>query len=70
MKIADPNGASSLLYNLESTEAVDDTTVVFHLKAENDQVFLQILSTFPGFIVDEEVFDPDALTPGRRHRRR
>jgi peptide/nickel transport system substrate-binding protein len=34
--IADPNGASSLLYNLESVEAPDDTTVVFHLKAEND----------------------------------
>lgn len=63
IKIADPNGASSLLYNLESTEAVDDTTVVFHLKAENDQVFPQILSTFPGFIVDEDVFSPDALTP-------
>jgi peptide/nickel transport system substrate-binding protein len=61
--IADPNGASSLLYNLDSTEVVDDTTVVFHLKAENDQVFPQILSTFPGFIVDEDVFSPDSLTP-------
>jgi peptide/nickel transport system substrate-binding protein len=63
LKIADPNGASSLLYNLESTDAVDDTTVVFNLKAADDQVFPQILSTFPGFIVDEEVFSPDALTP-------
>lgn len=61
--IADPNGASSLLYNLDSTEAVDDTTVVFHLKQADDQVFQQILSTFPGFIVDEEVFDADAITP-------
>ncbi len=61
--IADPNGASSLLYNLESTEAVDDTTVVFHLIAAEDQVFPQILSTFPGFIVDEEVFSATALTP-------
>jgi peptide/nickel transport system substrate-binding protein len=61
--IADPNGASSLLYNLDSTEAVDDTTVVFHLKAADDQVFPQILSTFPGFIVDEEVFSADAVTP-------
>jgi len=61
--IADPNGASSLLYNLDSTDAVDDTTVVFNLKAADDQVFPQILSTFPGFIVDEEVFSPDALTP-------
>jgi peptide/nickel transport system substrate-binding protein len=63
IKIADPNGASSLLYNLDSTDAVDDTTVVFNLKAADDQVFPQILSTFPGFIVDEEVFSPDALTP-------
>lgn len=63
IKIADPNGASSLLYNLESTEAVDDTTVVFHLKAENDQVFPQILSTFPGAIVDEDVFSATELTP-------
>jgi peptide/nickel transport system substrate-binding protein len=61
--IADPNGASSLLYNLESTDAPDDTTVVFNLKAENDQVFPQILSTFPGLIVDEEVFSPDSITP-------
>lgn len=60
--IADPNGASSLLYNLDSTEAVDDTTVVFHLKAENDQVFPLILTSFPGAIVDEEVFAADELT--------
>ncbi|MFZ2964614.1 MAG: ABC transporter substrate-binding protein [Rhodoglobus sp.] len=60
--IADPNGASSLLYNLESTEAVDDTTVVFHLIAANDQVFPQILSTFPGAIVDEDVFSATELT--------
>ncbi|NUU16323.1 peptide ABC transporter substrate-binding protein [Cellulomonas humilata] len=61
--IADENGPSSLLYNLESTEAVDDTTVVFHLKSENDQIFPQILSSPAGPIVDEEVFAADALTP-------
>jgi len=61
--IADPNGASSLLYNLDSVEATDDTTVVFHLKTENDQVFPFILTSFPGAIVDEEVFSADALTP-------
>jgi peptide/nickel transport system substrate-binding protein len=61
--IADPNGASSLLYNLESVEAPDDTTVVFHLKAENDQVFPLILTSFPGAIVDDEVFAADELTP-------
>lgn len=57
------NGPGSLLYNLESTEAVDDTTVVFHLKSENDQIFPQILSSPAGPIVDEEVFAADALTP-------
>src|SRR6185436_16617391 len=39
IKIADPNGASSLLYNLDSVAAADDTTVVLHMKAENDQIF-------------------------------
>jgi peptide/nickel transport system substrate-binding protein len=61
--IADPNGASSLLYNLDSVEATDDTTVVFHLKTENDQIFPQILTSFPGAIVDEESFSADAITP-------
>ncbi|PZR53332.1 peptide ABC transporter substrate-binding protein [Xylanimonas oleitrophica] len=59
--IADENGPSSLLYNLDSVEAVDDTTVVFHLKSENDQVFPQILSSPAGPIVDEEVFPADSL---------
>ena len=63
LAIADPNGPSSLLYNLESVDAPDDTTVVFNLKAENDQVFPQILTSFPGAIVDDEVFAADELTP-------
>ncbi|PJJ72051.1 peptide/nickel transport system substrate-binding protein [Diaminobutyricimonas aerilata] len=63
LAIADENGPSSLLYNLASTEAVDDTTVVFTLKTPNDQVFPQILSSFPGAIVDEDVFSPDSITP-------
>ena len=63
LAIADPNGASSLLYNLDSVEAPDDTTVVFHLKTDNDQVFPFILTSFPGAIVDEEVFSADAITP-------
>ncbi|GAA1725691.1 ABC transporter substrate-binding protein [Isoptericola hypogeus] len=63
LAIADENGPSSLLYNLDSVEAPDDTTVVFHLKSENDQVFPQILSSPAGPIVDEDVFAADALTP-------
>ncbi|TFD71150.1 ABC transporter substrate-binding protein [Cryobacterium fucosi] len=63
VKIADENGPSSLLYNLDSTEAKDDTTVVFHLKAADDQIFPQILSSNVGPIVDEDSFSPDALTP-------
>lgn len=62
LAIADPNGPSSLLYNLDSVEAPDDTTVVFHLKSENDQLFPQILSSPAGPIVDEDVFAADALT--------
>jgi peptide/nickel transport system substrate-binding protein len=62
VKIADENGPSSLLYNLDSTEAVDDTTVVFHLKSGNDQIFPQILSSPAAPIVDEEVFSADAVT--------
>ncbi len=60
--INDENGPASLLYNLDSVEAPDDTTVVFHLKSENDQLFPQILSSPAGPIVDEDVFAADALT--------
>ena len=60
--IADENGPSSLLYNLDSVDAVDDTTVVFNLISENDQIFPQILSSPAGPIVDEDVFSADSLT--------
>jgi peptide/nickel transport system substrate-binding protein len=63
LKINDENGPASLLGNLASTEAPDDTTVVFHLKVGNDQTFAQVLSTNVGPIVDEEVLSPDKLTP-------
>ncbi len=63
LEIADPNGPSSLLYNLDSVEAPDEQTVVFNLKSENDQTFPQILSSPVGPIVDEDVFSPTELTP-------
>ncbi|WP_425955729.1 ABC transporter substrate-binding protein [Xylanimonas sp. McL0601] len=63
VKIKAADGPSSLLWNLKSTDAVDDTTVVFHLKSGNDQTFAQVLSSPAGPIVDEEVFSPDAVTP-------
>ncbi|GAA2844019.1 peptide/nickel transport system substrate-binding protein [Leucobacter komagatae] len=59
--IADPSGPSSLLANLDKVEAVDDTTVVFHLKDGNDQTFPQVLSTPVAPIVDEDVFPADKL---------
>jgi peptide/nickel transport system substrate-binding protein len=65
LKINDPNGPSYLLSNLESTDATGDTTVVFHLKNADDQVFPQVLSTSAGAIVDEEVFSADKVTPDK-----
>ncbi|MCU1585337.1 MAG: peptide transporter substrate-binding protein [Microbacteriaceae bacterium] len=62
LKIAAENGPSSLLGNLESTEAVNDTTVVFHLKSANDQIWPQILSSPAAPIVDEQVFSADKVT--------
>ncbi|WP_456551765.1 ABC transporter substrate-binding protein [Blastococcus sp. SYSU D00813] len=61
--IADENGPSSLLANLESVEAPDDTTVVFNLAQPDDQTFPQVLSSPVGPIVDEDVFSADSLTP-------
>lgn len=63
LAIAADNGPSTLLYNLESTDATDDQTVVFHLKAANDQIWPQILSSPAGPIVDEEVFSASEVTP-------
>ncbi len=63
LAIADPNGPSSLLGSLDSIETPDDTTVVFHLKSENDQTWPQILTSPAGPIVDEEVFPADAVLP-------
>ncbi|CAN5394117.1 ABC transporter substrate-binding protein [soil metagenome] len=59
--IADENGPSYLLANIDTIDAPDDTTVVFHLKKANDQTFPQVLSTIAGSIVDEEVFSADSV---------
>src|SRR3569833_3064876 len=64
LSINDEKGPAALLYNLDSTEVVDDTTVVFHLKSEIDQVFPQILSSPAGPIVGEDVFSADSVAPG------
>jgi len=62
LAIAADNGPSSLLYNLESVDTPDDTTVVFNLLAPDDQIFPQILSSPAGPIVDEESFSATELT--------
>jgi peptide/nickel transport system substrate-binding protein len=61
VKIKDPNGPASLLSNLASVTAPDDSTVVFTLKEANDQVFPSVLGTNTGPIVDEEVFPADKI---------
>lgn len=63
LEIADPNGPSSLLSNLDSVEAPDEQTVVFQLNSENDQTFPQILSSPVAPIVDEDVFSATEVTP-------
>jgi len=61
--INDENGPSTLLGNVASVAAPDDTTVVFTLNNPNDQTFAQILSSPAAPIVDEEVFSADSVTP-------
>ena len=63
LAIADPNGPSSLLGNLESVEVIDDLTVEFHLKEPNDQTFPYVLCSPVGPIVDAEVFPADEILP-------
>ncbi|MFC7458195.1 ABC transporter substrate-binding protein [Brachybacterium sp. GCM10030267] len=63
LAIADPNGPSSLLANLDSVEAVDDLTVEFHLKEPNDQTFPYVLTSPAGPIVDADVFPADEVLP-------
>ncbi len=60
--IEDPNGASSLLANLKSTDAPDDKTVIFHLKAP-DATFPFVLTVASFAIVDDSDFPKDKLQP-------
>lgn len=61
-KIASPTGPSSLLADIDSVDAPNPTTVVFHLKVKNDVLIRQVLSANAGPIVDEEVFNPNKVT--------
>jgi len=61
VKIANPSGPASLLAAMKSVEAKDDKTVVFTLKAANDQTFPQILVTSAGPIVDEDTYPADKV---------
>ena len=61
LKINDPNGPASLLANMKSVKATDDSTVVFTLVSPNDQTFPFILGTSAGPIVDSKVFPAGKL---------
>lgn len=61
VKIADPNGPSSLLANMVSAKATDAKTVVFTLKNPNDQTWPFILGTSAGPIVDSKKFPAGKL---------
>jgi peptide/nickel transport system substrate-binding protein len=63
VKIADPNGPSSLVANMVSATATNDSTVVFKLKNANDQTWPYILGTAAGPIVDSKLFPADKELP-------
>src|SRR5690606_15643577 len=63
LKIADPNGPSSIFADqLESTEAPDPQTVVFHLKFA-DATWPYRLATGAASIVPDEKYPADKLQP-------
>ena len=62
VKIADPNGASSLLANVKSTEAPDAKTVIFHL-AKPDATFPFVITAASFAIVPSDVYPADKLQP-------
>jgi len=59
--INNPNGPASLLGNMKSVAAPDDSTVVFTLNNPNDQTFPFVLGTSAGPIVDSKVFPAKKL---------
>ena len=61
VKIADPNGGSSLLANMKSVEAPDPKTVIFHLKA-SDATWPFVLTTGSAAIVPTS-YPADKLQP-------
>ena len=60
--IADPNGASSLLANMKSVEATDDSTVVFNLK-EPDSTWPLLMTVASFAIVPSDVYPDNKLQP-------
>jgi peptide/nickel transport system substrate-binding protein len=62
IKIADPNGASSLLANMKRVSAPDPQTVEFKLKAP-DATFPFVLTVGSFAIVPSDVFPADKLQP-------
>ena len=59
--INNPNGPASLLGNMKSVAAPDESTVVFTLNNPNDQTFPFVLGTSAGPIVDSKVFPAKKL---------
>ena len=62
LKIADPQGASSLFANMQSVEAPDEKTVVFKLK-EPDATWPFLLTTGGAGIVPSDVYPEDKVQP-------
>ncbi len=61
LTINDPNGPASLLGNMKSVKATDDSTVTFTLNTPNDQTFPFVLGTSAGPIVDSKIFPANKL---------
>lgn len=61
-EIGADGGPSALFERVTEIEAVDETTVVFTLAQENDELWPVILSSPAAAIVDEEVFSGASLT--------